>query len=245
MTVERVAVEVHFGVKRNHVAFARNDQRVDFDHGGVELGEGFVHAHDELGAGLDLLTFKAETESDLAGVERLNTGGRIDGDQEDFLRGLLGNVFDVHAAFGGSHDGHRRAGAVNQQREIQFPRDIAAFFDVDAFDFLAVGAGLFGDQDFAEHGLGVFLDLIDRLGQTDAAFFGVAVFKTPGATAASVNLRFDDPDIAAKFFGLLGRFVGGVSYTTARNSDAVFRHQLFSLILVNVHPLIRSMWFGK
>ena len=42
VTLERVVVEVHLGIERDHVARAGDDQRIDLDQRAVELGEGLV-----------------------------------------------------------------------------------------------------------------------------------------------------------------------------------------------------------
>ena len=58
MAEQRVVVEVHLGVEREHVAGAGDDQRIDLDDRGIEAGEGLVHAEHELGRGGDLLALR-------------------------------------------------------------------------------------------------------------------------------------------------------------------------------------------
>ena len=77
---QRVVVEVHLGVERDHVARAGDDQRVDLDQRAVELDEGLVEAAHHLDERADLLALEAEAEGELAALEGLEAGGRIDRD---------------------------------------------------------------------------------------------------------------------------------------------------------------------
>ena len=96
----------------------------------------------------------------------------------------MGHLFDVHAAFGRGDDGDAAGLAVDQQREVEFLRDVDAVGDVEALDLLALRAGLDGDQGLAEHFLGMGADFLDRLGEPDAAL---------GVGASSLNLPLPRP----------------------------------------------------
>jgi hypothetical protein len=54
---------------------------------------------------------------------------RVHGFLEDFFRRMVGDFFDLYAAFGG-HDDHRPAGfAVHDHAQVQLAFDFEAFFD--------------------------------------------------------------------------------------------------------------------
>ena len=84
---ERVVVEVHLGVERQHLAVAGDDQRIDLDERGVELDEGLVQRGDELRArGATWSPSRPSPKAMLAGVKGHQPGRRIDRDLEDLLR---------------------------------------------------------------------------------------------------------------------------------------------------------------
>jgi hypothetical protein len=80
--------------------------------------------------------------------------GGVDGLAEDLLRGVGGDLLDVHAALGGGHDGGAAGDAVEGDAEVELAGDVHALLDEQALDLLALGAGLDGDQGGAEHLLG-------------------------------------------------------------------------------------------
>src|SRR5690606_38678222 len=223
---QRVVVEVHLGVERDHVAGAGNDQRVDLDDRGVKAGEGLVHRQHELGRRLDLLALQAEAEGDPAGVMRLHAGGRVDGNLEDLLGVLGGNLLDLHAALGGGHHGDARGGAVDQEAQVELALDVAAFLDIEALDQLALGAGLVGHQGHAQHLAGLVLHVVQRLDDLDAAAL---------AAAAGMNLGLYNPDGAAELAGDGHGLVGRKGDSAAGNGNAVFREQAFRLIFMDIH----------
>ena len=45
MAEQGVVVEIHFGIERDDVVLAGDDQRVDFDNRAIEVDEGVVHRH--------------------------------------------------------------------------------------------------------------------------------------------------------------------------------------------------------
>ena len=226
MAKQRVIVEVHLGIERHHVARCRHHQRIDLGHGRIEIDEGAIEPGDELDRRPHLLALEAQPEGQLAAMKRLHADGGVDGDFEDLLRGLGGDLLDLDPAFGGSHHGDARGGAVDQHAEVKFTGDVAAFLDIDAIDHLARGAGLMGDESHAQHVPGRGDGHLGRFDELDA---------TALAPAAGVNLRLDDPDRAAEFghrrLGFLGREDDGAP----GNGDPVFSQQALGLVLVNVH----------
>ena len=71
----------------------------------------------------------------------------------------------------------------------------------------AFGAGLFGDEHVAEHGLGVVVDFVRGLAELDAAL--EAALESALAAAAGVDLRFDDEQCRAVGEQFLGDRLGG------------------------------------
>jgi hypothetical protein len=153
---------------------------------------------------------------------------RIDKDLDDFFRGLVGHFFDVHAAFVGGHHRHGLGRAVGQRCNVVFVLDVSAFFDQQVTNLLAFGACLVRDQLHAEDLAGVLAHFFQRSCDLDATAF---------ATATSVNLGFDDPDLAAQGFSCFDCVFDGRAVNPARNRNAEFLQELFALIFVNFHAL--------
>ena len=155
MAEEGVVVEVDLGVEAEKPAVLRLDQRVDLAEAHV-LGERRgIELADEIDAGLDLRTGKAEAEGDGAADEGRVARGRVDMDGEDFFRRRRRHFLDIHAALGRGDEGDTASAAVDQAGQIELAGDIRAFLDIEAVDPAAVGAGLVGDERAAEHRLGV------------------------------------------------------------------------------------------
>ena len=106
---------------------------------------------------------------------------------------------------------------------------------MDAFDSLAGGAGLIGDQHMAQHFAGAFTDLIKGFDDPHTALAVRVVLKLSGAAATGVNLRFDDIYRATQFFRLGGGFVDRKGDTAIGYRDAVIAEQLLGLIFMNIH----------
>ncbi len=145
-------------------------------------------------------------------------------------------VLDVHAALGRGDDGDPAALAVDEQGEVEFLGDVDAVGDVEALDLLAGRAGLDGDQRLAEHLGRMLADLVDRVGEADAAL-GVRakLLELALAAAAGVDLRLDHPERSGKLLGGGDRLVDAHRGKAGGDRDAVLREQLFGLIFVDVH----------
>ena len=102
----------------------------------------------------------------------------------------------------------------------------AHLFDVEARNELAHRAGLVRDEALAEQALGSVLDLHIVLAQLDAARL---------TARTRMDLRLDDPFVAADFRRAIVGLLGTVGDASTRNWHAKLRKQLLSLILVNVH----------
>ena len=101
---------------------------------------------------------------------------------------VLGDFFDFHAARGAGHENDVAGGAIDEQAEIKFALDVEAFFDEQALDDAAGGAGLRRDQLHAENVAGEIGGFVGGARQLDAATF---------AAAAGVDLRFHDDNMTA------------------------------------------------
>ena len=73
---------------------------------------------------------------------------------QDLLRGLGGDLLDVHAALGRGHHHHPAGAAVDQHADVELAGDVHALLDQQALDLLAARAGLVRDQVHAEDLLG-------------------------------------------------------------------------------------------
>ena len=115
--------------------------------------------------------------------------GRVNPHRHDLLGVLLGDLFDVHSAFGRKHDGDRGRLTVHDHGQVVFLGDVAASFDIDLVHDLAFGSGLRRHQGHADHLRGDFGTLFRRLHQLHAA----------GLTAtAGMNLSLHHRDLDAE-----------------------------------------------
>ncbi len=148
---------------------------------------------------------------------------------------VVGDLFDLHPAFGRGHDGDAGGGAVQQQAQIQLALDVAAFLDVEALHFLAGGSGLLGHKHLAQHFAGIGRHVGDRLDDADAALpFGI-VLETAGAPTARMDLGLHDPNRTAQLVGDLLGFRRAEGNSPARYDDAVALEQGLCLILMDIH----------
>ena len=120
---------------------------------------------------------------------------------------MLGDGFDIHAAFGAGHDDRCGNGAVDEDGEVEFFLNFDRFCDEHLADDAAVFTGLVGDEGFTEHFGGGITNFGRRFAKMHAAF--EAVLKCPLAAAAGVNLGFDDEVLSVQgssdFLGFLRR----------------------------------------
>ena len=129
-----------------------------------------------------------------------------------------------------------RGFAVDQDREIELLVDVGAVLDVEPVDLLAVRAGLHRDQRRAQHLLGEFVDLGDRLGDADAALVaGGGFLELALAAAAGMDLALHHPDRAGqRFRGGVG--IGGPQHRHAlRDRHAEFVQQRLGLVFMDIH----------
>ena len=111
--------------------------------------------------------------------------GRINRFPEQFLRGLLRHLFDLHSPFGTREERGAPGIPVHQQTQIQLFVDPRPFLNQQAPDFSAFRSGLMRHQGFA--------DKISRQDRHLLALFGD--FDAAGLTPSpGVNLCFDHVD---------------------------------------------------
>ena len=202
MAEQRVVVERHLGVEHAQLALLGDDQRIDLQHRHVLGDEGRVELRHQLLRLLGEIAGEIQRLRDGAAVMAHDAGGRIDREGDDLFGRVVRDVLDVDAAFGRDHERHFRGFAVDQDREIELLVDVGAFLDVEAVDLLAVRAGLHRDQRRAQHLLGEFVDLGDRLGDADAALVaGGGFLELALAAAAGMDLALHHPDRAGKRLG--------------------------------------------
>ena len=232
VAVQRVVVEVHLGVERDHAAVAGNDQWIDLDEARVGVDERLVERQHRRRRLRRLPAFETEAVGQPVGVEPSHAGGRIDAHAEDLLRRRRRHLLDLHAALGRGDDGDAARRPVEQHADVELAGDVAAFLDVDAADLPPLRPGLRRHESHAEHGLGRVGRRLDRLHDLDAAAL---------APAAGVDLRLDHPDgtaeLARRVLGL-GPRIGDAA---ARHRDAEVRQQRLGLVLVNVHARRRAL----
>ena len=226
MAVERAVVKIELRIEGDDIVVLGDDERVDLDLRAVLADEGGIKTlHERRG-------LANGGRGDVDGVcharrlERHESDDGIDVFLDDLLGVLLGDLFDLDAAFLGAHHDDARAEAVDDEGKVELFLDLRALFDEQAVDDLALGTCLMCDERFAEQLTRVAAHLIGCLCDLDAARFPAP----PG-----VDLRLDDDDRTAEFFGVVDGCVHGERGQSVRDFDAIFAQHLFGLILVNVH----------
>ncbi len=183
--------------------------------------------------------FERQRRSDLGDVVSRHAGFRVDGDGVDLLGRVVGDRLDVHAAFGGDHEGHLADRAVDQQRAIEFAGNVGAVFDVETVDLLAGFARLGRDQRVAEHVLGVRHDFLDRLREANAALgVGAEFLELALAAAAGMDLALDHVERTRKLLCSSFRFLDLENGHALRDRCAVALQKSLGLIFMNVHGIV-------
>jgi len=148
----------------------------------------------------------------------------------------MGNLFDVHAAFGGYDHGNAAGSAVDQHRQIVFAGNVDTVGHIEAVDLLAGITRLYGYQRIAEHFLGIGFHVFDALRQAYAAFrIGTQFGELALAAAAGVNLCLHDVKRSGQLLRTLHGLFDRQRGMPCRDADAVFREQFLGLVFVDVH----------
>ncbi len=117
-----------------------------------------------------------------------DASGRINDNLLDLLGRRFCDFLDLHSTLRGRHDQKPRRLPVQQHAHVEFAGDVAALFNVEPLNFLAVRAGLLGDQNVVQHLGGVLADLVDCLDDTHAALAVWFVLEPPGTPATGMDL---------------------------------------------------------
>ena len=207
-------------------ALGRHGQRVDLQHGGVEVPEGPVGAA-EYPAGLgELRRIQTQREGDLPRLELQESGGGLDRRAHQCFRPGGRQILDLHATLGGGDDAHPLDAAIQHDAEVQLAGDVGGLLDVHPVDQLATRSGLLGDQPPAEHAVRDVLD----------GTVGMAHFHPAGcAAAAGMYLGLDHPRRPADLGAPVGRLLGVVSQPAAGDGYPEAGQDLLCLVFVNVH----------
>ncbi|ABA49494.1 hypothetical protein BURPS1710b_0976 [Burkholderia pseudomallei 1710b] len=226
MAEQRVRIEVELRVERDHLAVARQHERVDFGERRVRFPERLVQALQDFARLRDRCVRHADLLREIVGFGILQAHRRLDSDLVDRFRRLFRDFLDVHAAFARRHHDDLLRHAIDHDADIQFLLDVRAFFDQQTVDLLAFRARLVRLQLHAEDLVRVFAHLLERLRDLHAAAL---------AAAARMNLGLDDPDRAAQLLRHLDGLVHRERRLAARYRDSEFPQDFLTLVLVNLH----------
>ena len=226
MPEQGIRIKIQLCIQRDDVTRAREDQWVDFRQRRVGFPERFIETlQGDSGAG-DRRIWNTDFVREIIGLLIGQADGRIDLGFENLLRSVLGNFFDIHAAFTRGHHHGSLATPINHQADVILVANIGAFFDQETTNLLALRSGLMRHQlhpqDFARAGANVF----HRFGHFDPAAL---------AAPASVNLSFNDPNRASKGFCGTNRFIDGMASDASRHLYAIALENFFALVFVDFH----------
>ncbi len=224
--VKCVVVEVHLGIERDHIAAAGENQRIDFHQRRVGFPERLVQAFQYRARLRHACVGNADLACQVVGLRIGQSLLRVDEYLVDFFRRVRGDLFDVHAAFRGSHHADFLRAAVHDQSDVQLLADIGALFDQQAPHLLSPGSGLMGLELHAEDSGCPLAHFIDGLGDFDPAAL---------AASAGMNLGFHHPYLAADFVRRGHCFVHAETSHTAGRGYAVIPENFLRLVFVNFH----------
>src|SRR5690606_1941278 len=149
--------------------------------------------------------------------------------------GLFGNVFMIHAPFGGVHDHIFSAATVQEVGHIKFvgltvPWIIDILGDQYLVHLFSLGRGLWRNQVHPDDTARQFLHFLQVLGQFHASSL---------ATSPGMDLGLDDmpsgPRLLGELFGGIHRFLVVSGNYSPLDPYAKIGQNLFSLIFVKVH----------
>src|SRR5699024_7809784 len=215
-----VSVVIHgdFSVKGNELAFAGEDQWVDFNQGGVFFLKDFTkfdkHISDIALHVVSEFSFFRNLLCDFA----VQTGGWRNWDACQIIWTLFCQLLDVHSAFYRCHSKVGAVGAIQQHREV------VLFFDVSACsDHHLVNGVTFNIH--AQNFFGIFVCFVSILGD----------FDTAGQAAATYfDLGFDNGNATEFFSGGFGIFRCFGNDPSQHGYPVCFK-KIACLVLIQVH----------
>ena len=95
---QRVIVKAHLGVEREDSTIRSDHQRVDFDHGRIEIAEGTVTGLQRLHGFGQLAGTHAQGKGDFTRLEILHTHGGFNRHANDGIGLRFGDFLNVHTA---------------------------------------------------------------------------------------------------------------------------------------------------
>ena len=128
MTKQSVIVKVHFRIQRNQTIVFRKQERIDLEQRRVHLLVRCIERLHEPGCLRNQLRRKPQGKRQFARLKRAKADRRIDRLFENLLGSPGGDLFDVHAAGGRSHEHRPAAGPIEHDAEIEFFIDRQSFF---------------------------------------------------------------------------------------------------------------------
>ena len=134
MPVQRVVVEVHFGIQRVELAVFGKQKRIDLDERCIDRLESLVQRRDDLRGRRQQFARQSQLEGELSQGKRLEPDAGIDKFLENQVRRFRRDFFNVHAAGGRSHDHRALACPIDDDAQIKFFFDRQAFLDQNAPD---------------------------------------------------------------------------------------------------------------
>ena len=223
---ERVVIESHFGVQRQHAAIGGKDQGIDLHHDRVKLAKCLVAAEQGLDGLRHLCCSEAEREGDFPRLEGLHADRGLDRHAHQGVGLLLANFLDFHAAGGRGYDHDPLALPVEDKSDVELALDLAGSLDIEPVDAFAARPSLMGDQALAEQIVGRVPNLV--LGATELDTAGLAA-------RARMNLGLDHPGFAADFARPIGGLLGAIGKPPTRHGHPEPGEDFLGLIFMDIH----------
>jgi len=223
LTVHGVGIDVDLGIQAMQVAIGLDDQRIDFQQGQVVVLEEVTQTDKNIDELLDLRAFEAKLEGQLAALVWHRANQRVDDSLEDFLRGFVGNLFNLHAAFGGCHEHNALAGTIHHRTQVQLPGNISAGFNQNLVDGLTAGICLVSHQALTEPLVGEIADFVLGFDQ---------LHTTRLATTTGMHLSLDNPLSTTDLVCCDNSFFSSFAGIAFGYRQAILSKQLLALIFM-------------
>jgi hypothetical protein len=216
---ERVVVDGELRVERLHLAFRRDDQRIDLAEHRVELDERSIELLDDR-RDLLLLTraLDACAVDEPARDPRLEAFRRIDVQPDQRVGILLGNLLDLDTALRREHEERLLGAPIEGDREVVLLLDVGRLLDPELAHDVAADVE-------AEDSARFLLRVGGIVGELDAA--GLA------ATAGEHLSLHDDGAAERRCRG--ARFLRRDCEPAVRDRNADAAEELLALVLVQIH----------